>query len=130
MRTVFFLVLAMLALFDAHSQNHKPTRDVEVTDEAITVTYNFNGATIQQDPIYEDSKFWKIYGFGLNETAGEPAIPYRNDVFALGKNTSFSVDVIDSVYTDSAFTLSPARPVLNNSDNSGYSIENVPKNLR
>lgn len=127
MRTVFFLVLAMLALFDAHSQNHKPTRDVEVTDEAITVTYNFNGATIQQDPIYEDSKFWKIYGFGLNETAGEPAIPYRNDVFALGKNTSFSVDVIDSVYTDSAFTLSPARPVLNNSDNSGYSIENVPK---
>lgn len=127
MRTVFFLVLAMLALFDAHSQNHKPTRDVEVTDEAITVTYNFNGATIQQDPIYDDSKFWKIYGFGLNETAGEPAIPYRNDVFVLGKNTSFSVEVIDSVYTDSAFTLSPARPVLNNNDNSGYSIENVPK---
>jgi hypothetical protein len=103
-----------------------PKRDVEEVDDGIIVTYYFDNAITQQDLLYPECVLWKIPGFGLNETKGEPATPIRWDSFSLPANTRVSVEVIDSSYIDIPMQLSPARPLLINDDTIGYTLETVP----
>ena len=136
MRTVLCMLLFMSAVFsDAqtvislndtiYSKVAMPRRNVEIVDDGIIVTYDFGNAIIQQDSLYPQCVMWKIPGFGLNEMAGEPAIPFRWDSFTLPKNTRINLEVIDSSFVDFSMQLSPARPVLIDSDTIGHSMQNV-----
>ena len=108
-----------------YSEVTMPKRDVEQVGDGIVVTYYFDNAIAQQDVLYPGYVLWRIPGFGLNETVGEPAIPFRWDSFSLPQNTGISLEVLDSSYVDFPMQLSPARPVLIDSDTIEHTLGNV-----
>lgn len=102
-----------------------PSRNVEQIDDGVIVTYEFHGGICQPDLLYSDTKSWTIPGFGVNDIAGEPAIPYHWDTFAVPQGASVSIAMLDSISSDTSFVLSPAYPPLMNSDTENYTTENV-----
>ena len=136
MRKVLSMLLLIAAVFSnaqtvitlngtSYSEVTMPRRNVEEVDDGIIVTYYFDNAITQQDLLYPGCVLWKIPGFGLNETAGEPAIPFRWDSFSLPQNTSVSLEVLDSSFVDFSMQLSPARPALFDSDTVEHTLENI-----
>ncbi len=136
MRLMFFMLLFVVAMFsDAqtivslndsiYSEVTMPKRNVDEVDDGIVVTYYFDNAIIQTDLLYPECVMWKIPGFGVNETVGEPAIPSRWDSFALPQNVGVAVEVLDSSYVDYPMQLSPARPTLIDSDTVEHTTDNV-----
>ena len=109
----------------AQTKDCTPYRDVEIVDDGVIVTYRFRGAIHQQDPLYPDAKFWRIPGFGQNSIAGEPAYPFRWDTFAIPDGATAEVEMMESEYTDTIFTLAPAYPPLLMSDTIGYNTDIV-----
>lgn len=126
MKRLILFVILMCVTEIIHSNDITPLRNVEVQGNDITVTYQFKGAIYQQDPLYIGSKFFKIPGFGINDCAGEPAVPFRSDCISLPQGASYEVSVIETQYTDTSFVLSPSRPPLFESDTIGYTLDNVP----
>ena len=127
MKRIFTLIIHLCLFISIYAQTRDciPYRNVEIADDGVIVTYRFNGAIHQQDPLYSDAKFWKIPGFGQNSVAGEPAYPFRWDTFAIPDGATADVEMIESEYNDTLFTLSPARPLLLESPDLFYSRENV-----
>lgn len=107
--------------------NLPPTRIVEIIDDGYVVTYIFDKATIIDDPLYNGNVMWNVAGFGTNDTTCEPAIPYRVDSFTVPEGYSAEVKLVDSVYVDLPYCLSPARPPLTDSGNESYTKNNVPE---
>ncbi len=103
-----------------------PTRDVQTLDDGYLVTYTFDNALILSDNLYTGTVFWKIDGFGLNESAGEPSTLLRNDLLNIPSGCSARIEVVDSAYQDFSYELTPAHPALLNSNDEGYSKQNVP----
>mgnify|MGYP002623828397 CR=1 FL=1 len=127
MRLTTIILITFLALSTCcFGQNCTPSRDVEITDDGIIVTYQFHGGFHQEDPLHPGAKSWKIPGFGMNDVASEPAFPFHWDTFAIPDNVEVSVEVIDSVFSDTLFTLAPAYPPLLMSDTIGYTPERAP----
>ncbi|MBR2153452.1 MAG: hypothetical protein IJ901_02385 [Bacteroidaceae bacterium] len=124
-RFIYILLLLCMAQWAVAEQDHTPTRNVEITDDGVIVTYEFHGGIHQQDPLFPNAKFWKIPGFGLNEVASEPGYPMRWDTFAVPDGATASVEVIDSIFSDTTFILSPAYPPLVNSDTTYYTTDIV-----
>ena len=56
-----------------------PTRTIEDVPDGIVVTYFFNDPEIVESEYYENTKYIRYDGFGLNDNDGEPCIPFRND---------------------------------------------------
>ena len=108
-----------------YSEATTPRREVVNVEDGIIVTYYFDNAITQQDLLHPECVMWKIPGFGLNETAGEPSIPFRWDSFTLPKNTTINLEVLDSSYIDFSMQLSPARPILVDSDTIEHTLDNV-----
>lgn len=136
MRTILCLLLSIVAALSEaqtiislndsiYSQATMPKRNVEETEGGIIVTYYFDNAIALQDLLYPECITWKIPGFGLNGIVGKPAIPSRWDSFSLPQNTTAEVEVIDSSYVDFTIQLSPARPVLIDSDTIEHTLDNV-----
>ncbi len=136
MKTILCLLLSMVAALSEaqtiislndsiYSQATMPKRNVEETEGGIIVTYYFDNAIALQDLLYPECITWKIPGFGLNGIVGKPAIPSRWDSFSLPQNTTAEVEVIDSSYVDFTIQLSPARPVLIDSDTIEHTLDNV-----
>lgn len=109
----------------AQTKDCTPYRDVEIVDDGVIVTYRFRGAIHQQDPLYPDAKFWKIPGFGQNSIAGEPAYPFRWDTFAVPDGATAEVEILESEYSDTLFTLAPAYPPIIGNDTIGYTPDIV-----
>lgn len=124
-RIYAFLVLICITKV-VYPYNITPLRNVEVLDDGIIVTYQFRGAIYQHDSLYVNSKFIRIPGFGVNDCAGEPAVPFRSDCISLPEGTSYEISILDTQYRDTSFVLSPARPPLFESDTTSYSFANVP----
>lgn len=103
-----------------------PTRDVQTLDDGYLVTYTFDNALILSDNLYTGTVFWKIDGFGLNESAGEPSTLLRNDLLNIPSGCSARIEVVDSAYQDFSYELTPAHPALLNSNDEVYSKQNVP----
>lgn len=78
------------------------------------------------DNLYTGTVFWKIDGFGLNESAGEPSTLLRNDLLNIPSGCSARIEVVDSAYQDFSYELTPAHPALLNSNDEVYSKQNVP----
>lgn len=102
MRRVLWMLLLIVAISSnaqtvislngtTYSEVTMPRRDVEEVDDGIIVTYYFDNAIAQQDLLYPECILWKIPGFGLNETVGEPAIPFRWDSFSLPQNVNIGM---------------------------------------
>ena len=72
MKRAFTIIIQLCLFVTTYGQTKDciPYRDVEIVDDGVIVTYRFNGAIQQQDPLYPEAKFWKIPGFGQNSIAG------------------------------------------------------------
>ena len=97
---------------------------VEETNNGVKVTYRFNNIILQEDPLYTNATIVFIDGFYPNCNVGEPAVLSRWDTFVVPA-TGAKIVVSDSSYVEIPLELSPARPVLSNSDNDIYTKENV-----
>ncbi len=90
----------------------QPERNVEIVDDGVIVSYTFTDKHIFTSPYFPNSSYWSYQGFGINDTQGEPGVPFRNDSFVVPLDNPVSVEVIDSVFVDTAFVLSPAMPLI------------------
>lgn len=87
-----------------------PERTVENVADGILVTYEFPSPFIQSNSLVQGTSFLRYNGFGINDIAGEPAIPFRSDLFYIPKGYSTCVDTIEMVYNDTILILSPSVP--------------------
>ena len=87
-----------------------PERTVENVADGILVTYEFPSPIIQSNSLVQGTSFLRYNGFGINDIAGEPAIPFRSDLFYIPKGYSTCVDTIEMVYSDTLLILSPSVP--------------------
>lgn len=110
----------------AGAYKQPPTRTVQSVDDGYIVTYTFDKATVIDDPLYKGSIMWKVAGFGEEDTPQKPALPYRLDSFTVPDGYSVNVKVVDSLFVELPYTLSPARPPLTDSGNVSYTKDNVP----
>ena len=102
-----------------------PTREIEKLEDGYMVTYNFDNALLLQDKLFSGTLFWKMDGFGMNQTPGEASTLFRDDLFYIPLGYSAKLDVIDSVYRDYKYELTPARQPLLDSSNETYTKQNV-----
>ena len=102
------------------------TRNVEILDDGVLVTYNLKYVQAIQDPIYPDAYTLRIKGFEFNSSAGEPAILGRVDAFTLPVGTFAKISIESTEYIDLPMKISPARPLLSENTYEVYSKENVP----
>ena len=102
-----------------------PTRVVETLPDGYRVTYTFKSALLQADDLFKGTLFWKVDGFGLNSTSGDPSTLARNDIMAIPEGYAAVVAVIDSAYRDYHYELTPARQPLIDSGDEVYSKDNV-----
>lgn len=114
-----------MTIINGNDEN-APLRNVDQRQDEILVTYKFNNAILQNDPIYPNSTIVKIKGFGLNSSVGEPATPFRKDSYMV-PTEKCKVEIVDSEFVDTSLVLSPARPLLLNSTYDGFSQTNVPE---
>lgn len=110
----------------AGAYKQPPTRTVQSVDDGYIVTYTFDKATVIDDPLYKGNIMWKVAGFGEEDTPQKPALPYRLDSFTVPDGYSVNVKVVDSLFVELPYTLSPARPPLTDSGNVSYTKDNVP----
>ena len=110
----------------AGAYKQPPTRTVKSVDDGYIITYTFDKATVIDDPLYKGSILWKVSGFGEEDTPQKPALPYRLDSFTVPDGYSVNVKVVDSLFVELPYTLSPARPPLTDSGNVSYTKDNVP----
>ena len=101
-----------------------PVRGIEETPNGVRITYCFNNIVIQDDPLYNRASMVKIDGFWPNSNVGEPSVLSRWDTFVV-PNTNAEIVVSDSSYVEFPMELSPARPLLSNSEDESYTRENV-----
>ena len=108
--TFIFLLFVSLASLAGVVRNF-PTRTVEEVTDGIIVTYSFDNPEILESKYYNGTKYVSYDGFGLDDNDGEPCVPFRNDMFLVPNGCDVTVSIIDSVYTDTTFVLSPSMPV-------------------
>ena len=56
-----------------------PERIVENVADGVIVTYKFENPIIRPNHLVPGSYLWEYMGFGVNDTPGEPAVPFRSD---------------------------------------------------
>ena len=87
-----------------------PVRTVENVSDGVIVTYQFTDPVIRSNVLIPETSFWQYAGFGMNDVSGEPAIPFRTDMFVIPAGYTAEVNVVDTAYRDTSFVLSPAIP--------------------
>lgn len=106
------MLLMSLPLSVAADYHHIPTRTIEDVSDGIIVTYTFDNPELVESEYYENTKYIRYGGFGLNDTNGEPCIPFRNDTYLVPNNCNVMVSLMDSAYCDTTFVLSPSLPLI------------------
>ena len=102
-----------------------PKRDVEKLRDGYIVAYTFDKAMVLPDKLFSGTVFWKTDGFGMSQNPGDPSTLARYDLIAIPFGYSAKVEVIDSVYHDYEYELTPARQPLLDSNNETYTKSNV-----
>lgn len=102
-----------------------PLRDIEELQDGYLVTYSFEKALILPDELFPGTLFWKMDGFGMNQTPGAPCTLAHNDLFAIPYGHNAKVEIIDSIYRDFDYELTPARQPLLDSNSEIYTKQNV-----
>lgn len=101
------------------------SRSVEICDDGVKVTYDFDYYYVNRDNIYPETKKLQVDGFVLNFKAGEPAILRRSDSFAVPKGTSAELVLDECRFIEIPFSISPAYPLLSDNNYDEYSSKNV-----
>ena len=117
---MLFVRLSLLA----EGMHNCPTRTIEEVQDGIIVTYSFDKPEIIESEFYENAKYIRYDGFGLNDNDGEPCIPFRNDTYLVPNNCAVSVSVLDSAYIDTTFVLAPSMPLIPD-DNSKITTHSI-----
>lgn len=102
-----------------------PIRDVKELKDGYLITYTFDKAVVMPDKLFPGTIFWKINGFGMNQTPGDPCTLSHSDFISVPTGYSAQVDVVDSIYSDFDYELTPARQPLLDSNNEEYTKRNV-----
>ena len=105
-------------------ERNQPLRTIEEVSDGIVVTYVFDNPKIVESEYYENTKYIRYDGFGLNDNDGEPCIPFRNDTYLVPNNCAVSVSVLDSAYIDTTFVLAPSMPLIPD-DNSPITTHSI-----
>ena len=106
---IFWLILPTILLAQTEIL---PERSIEFVSNGVIVTYQFANPVIHPNSLVPNTFFWQYPGFGINDKSGEPAVPFRNDLFYVPANHAAIVNIIEAEYTDTAFMMSPAVPNL------------------
>lgn len=88
-----------------------PQRTVQRTDDGITVAYTFTGNGPSACNARDGGCVWRIEGFGLRDTPGGYATPFRVDAFAVPEGCTTVVETVDSAFVDYDCRLAPARRI-------------------
>lgn len=102
-----------------------PTRDVDETEDGITVTYEFNAVSKHQDPVFAEASILRLDGFGTNNRNTEPSIPFRWDSFVVPQGVKVKVEVTDSAFIEMPLEMAPSRPPRIASDTTLCEIEEI-----
>lgn len=102
-----------------------PERTVENVADGVIVTYKFNDPIIRPNHLAPGSYLWEYMGFGINDTSGEPAIPFRSDIIYVPAGYKGQVTLLDSTYRDTTFVLSPAIPPVPNNGLTIVTIDSI-----
>lgn len=138
-RRIFIVILVFVSAISTSAQetmclqtgivskeidNTTPTRDVEITQNGVTVTYHFSNIFTQDDSLYINAKSIMIDGFWPSNKVGEPAVLSRWDTFAV-PDAGARVVLTDSSYIEIPMELSPARPLQFDSSRDSFSRKSV-----
>ena len=104
------LIIWLIPIVALSKSNVLPERTIENVADGVIVTYNFREPIIQPNHLVPGSFLWKYMGFGINDTSGEPAVPFRSDVFYIPRGYASQVDITDTIYNDTTLILSPSIP--------------------
>lgn len=112
---VLFCLLCTNLQSMARVVDNRPARTIEDVSDGIIVTYSFDNPEIVESEYYENTKYIRYDGFGINDTPGEPAVPFRSDIFYIPAGYNAQISLQGATYKDTTFVLSPTIP--NSSDN-------------
>ena len=107
-------------------KNTIPVRNVEKHGNGVTVSYFFEKAILDDDPLFQGCKFLYIDGFGENHTAGEYSFLQRLDDLSIPAGCKAKVELIDYQYVDIPFKLAPSRPMLFEKESAPRSQNDIP----
>lgn len=109
---IFFFSVCVFPTITIASVGNVPERRVENVADGVIVTYFFKDPIIRPNHLCPGSFLWEYMGFGINDTSGEPAIPFRSDLFYIPNGFITQIDTIETIYHDTSFILSPSIPSL------------------
>ena len=107
---LLFVFSSCLSVLLYSQSDNLPKRIIENLSDGIIVTYDFPRPILQANCTIQGTSVLRYNGFGLNDTQGEPAIPFRSDLFYIPKGFNTRVDIIETVYNDTSLILSPSIP--------------------
>ena len=127
MKKIFILLLSAwnFTLLSLANVSRLPERTVENVADGVIVTYKFENPIIRPNHLAPGSYLWEYMGFGVNDTPGEPAIPYRSDMFYIPAGYKAQITLLDSTYRDTTIVLSPAIPAVSNNGSTIVSIDSI-----
>ena len=127
MKKIFILLFSvwLLTLSSLANVSKLPERTVENVADGVIVTYKFENPIIRPNHLAPGSYLWEYMGFGVNDTPGEPAIPYRSDMFYIPAGYKAQITLLDSTYRDTTIVLSPAIPAVSNNGSTIVSIDSI-----
>ena len=102
------LLIWLIPVVVLSNNDFLPARIIENVADGVIVTYNFRNPIIQPNYLVPGSFLWKYMGFGVNDTSGEPAVPFRTDMFYVPAGYKAQVKLLNATYRDTTFILSPA----------------------
>ena len=109
MKNILIIAVLFILPFSLRSQDDTlPERIVENVSNGIIVTYKFPKPIIQPNSLIQETYFLRFNGFGINEVPGEPAVPFRSDLFYIPTGYNTRVDIIEQTYIDTFLVLSPS----------------------
>lgn len=111
---IFLFSVCVFPTITIASVGNVPERRVENVADGVIVTYFFKDPIIRPNHLCPGSFLWEYMGFGINDTSGEPAIPFRSDVFYIPKGYKSQITLQEASYKDTTFVLSPAIPNIPN----------------
>ena len=121
-----FLQADAFKLQSTFSEDIMPERIIERDETGITVTYSFPGAVTVEDELYPEHVRLDIPMFGHHGDLEEPAWPVRGDSFEIPDGYEATVSVIEANWCNLDISVAPARPMLVDSSNEVFSLDNVP----
>ena len=85
-----------------------PIRTIENVADGIIVTYQFNNPIIRPNKMAPGTFSWEYKSLGVNDILGEPAVPFRTDMFYIPAGHRTQIVLLDATYKDTTLVISPA----------------------